>query len=118
MARMTGLMVTPILELPMLNEIAVKSSKSLLSKEFRKQLEKLPPSIQQITQQKYLRWRADYQTLNFEPKFKNINVVEVTRLIHAICEVNGPVVYWLWIGKYDQYMTQLNVYRTRLGASK
>jgi hypothetical protein len=113
-----GLMATSILELPMLNEIAVKSSKSLLSKEFRKQLEKLPPSITSIAQQKYLRWRSDYRSLNFEPKFKNIYVVEVTRLIHAICEVNGSTVYWLWIGKYDQYTSQLNVYRSRLGASK
>ena len=102
----------------MLNESAVKASKSLLSKNFRSQLEKLPPNIQQITSQKYLRWRADYRTLNFENKFKNIFAIEVTRLIHAICEVNGSTVYWLWIGKYDQYATQLNVIRTRMGYGK
>ncbi len=55
---MIGQMVMNILESPMLTESAIKASKSLLSKDFRKQLEKLPPSIQTIAQQKYLRWRS------------------------------------------------------------
>jgi hypothetical protein len=102
----------------MLNESTIIAKRSLLSKTFRSQLEKLPPSVREITSKKYFRWRKDPQTLNFENKFKNVFAIEVTRLIHAICEIDNGVVYWMWIGKYDQYAAQLNIIRTRLGAEK
>jgi hypothetical protein len=104
-------MVMNISNLVMLKESSIKAIKSLLSRNFRKGLENLSPDLQQICRQKYLRWRTDYQSLRFEPKFMNIFVVEITRDIHAICMNTNNVVYWLWIGKYRDYTVQLDLLR-------
>ena len=109
---MNGQVLTITLELSMLlNEIIIQPANSLLNKGFRKQLESLPPQIQQIAKEKYLRWRKDYRTLNFERKFKDIYVIEITHNIHAICQITNNIVYWFWVGKYDEYYAYLNALR-------
>ena len=97
----------------LINEAVIRPSQSTLTPEFRRGFKRLPPQVQTIAELKYTRWRANPSTLNFEPKFYNIYVVEVTRDIHAICEVNGSVVRWLWIGNYNEYNTRLDLLRKK-----
>jgi len=95
----------------MITEAIVLAAHSYLNKEFRKGFKNLPPQIQDIATKKYKRWRADHRTLNFEPKFSNIFAVEITRSVHAICEIIGRDVYWFWVGNYEEYTSLLNALR-------
>ena len=94
-----------------LKEAIVNASKSTVAPEFRKRLKKLSPQVQAATQVKYFRWRKDYHTLNFEPKFSNIYAVEVNNDIHALAEITGTVVRWTWIGNYKDYTHRLDLLR-------
>ena len=95
----------------MITEAIILASHSYLSKEFRRGLKKLPMQVQDIAAEKYRRWRADAKTVNFEPTFSNIFGIEITRDIHAICELVGKDVYWLWVGGYRDYTSRLDLLR-------
>ena len=97
----------------LIKEAVIRASKSLLTPEFRRGYNKLGPQFQTIVQLKYARWRATPDSLNFEPKFYKIYVVEVTSAIHAICEVQGTIVRWLWIGNYKDYTSKLDLLRRK-----
>ena len=97
----------------LLQEATIRATKSFLSPEFRRGLNKQSPQVQEIAQLKYIRWRATPETLNFEPKFYKIYVVEITRDVHAICEVLGTVVRWIWVGGYRDYMARLDLLRKK-----
>ncbi len=97
--------------IPPLNEATIRASKSLLTPEFRKTFKKLSDKIVEISRLKYIRWRERAETLNFEPKFGNIYVVEITYDIHAVAEATGDIVKWLWIGKYNNYIEKLDFLR-------
>lgn len=97
----------------LIKEATIRASQSFLSGEWRRGFKKQSPQVQDIAELKYVRWRQKAETLNFEPKFSNIYVVEVTRDVHSICEVNGTVVRWLWIGNYKDYTAKLDALRKK-----
>ena len=96
-----------------INEAVITPSKSLLTAEFRRGYKNLSPQVQAIAELKYIRWRLVPSSLNFEPKFFNVYVIEITRDFHAICQVDGTIVRWLWIGNYKNYTARLDALRKK-----
>ena len=95
----------------MINEATIQRVKSLLTPKFRRQLRNLSPQIQQIAKDKYIRWKQRPESLNFEPKFSNIYVIEITNDVHAISMLEGTVITWLWCGNYKNYSAELDALR-------
>ena len=94
-----------------LNEVNITPTKSIRTKLFNKELERLNPQILKLAAIKYNRWRKSPNSLNFEPKFGNFYGIEITSDVHAIAQVIGTEVYWIFIGGYKEYSSRLDAFR-------
>ena len=83
--------------------VTIVPKESLLTQQFGVDFKALPPDVKDAVHERYHRWRQNPQSLKFEHKFGNKFAVEVTRKIHAVCEINDGVVIWHMIKSYDDY---------------
>ena len=93
--------------------VTIVPKESLLTQEFGQDFKVLPPDVKDIVHERYHRWRQNPQSLKFEPKYGNKFAVEITRKIHAVCEINDGVVIWHMIKSYDDYVKFLNLHRAK-----
>jgi hypothetical protein len=95
----------------LLDETIIKAVDSLEDKRFRKQLreiKKTNPRLFYKIVRKYKRWRAKPESVNFEPKHSGLYAVELPKGHHAVCDFDGKIVTWRFIGPYDDYKKYLD----------
>ena len=88
--------------------------KSRLTKDFRKQFARLPPTVKKQARTAYQRWKDNpyHKSLQFKqvsPR-QPIYSVRVSLGWRALGLVESDVIYWFWIGPhkaYDQLLKRL-----------
>ncbi len=95
----------------LLAEVVLRATDSIELPPFRKQLYNIKHSNKMLFDaivKKYKRWRANPESLNFEPKHSGLYAVELPSGYHAVCSFVGGKVLWEMIGVYMAYSRYLD----------
>ena len=82
--------------------------KSSVTKSFRKQLDKLPESVQQQAEKAYELWREDpyHNSLQFKRVSHQQPIysarISLNYRVLGLLESDNHI-YWFWIGSHDKY---------------
>lgn len=90
--------------------------RSIVSPNFKKMLEKLPPDVQEEAKSNFLKWKQDPSLVGWKKLAgmkANLFSVEIGRRYRAIAivEKEHDAAVWMFVGSHETYNNWLNIHR-------